>query len=59
MNSIEIFVLCIFAFVSVLYISSRWKEAVKKRDADWMFRPLAGVFDDEHQKPSAFPYLFK
>lgn len=59
MNIIEIIVLCIIAIASLIYIGGRWRDAVRKRDAEWMFRPLAGVYDDENEKPSAFRYFFK
>jgi hypothetical protein len=55
----ELILMLIIAFAAIIYIAKKWREAVNKRDAEWMFRPLAGVFDDEHKKPSAFWYLFK
>jgi len=59
MSAIEIILLCIVVFASNYYISKIWKNAVKKRDADWNSRPAAGVYNDEHKKPSALRYLFK
>ena len=59
MSAIEIILLCIVVFASNYYISKIWKNAVKKRDADWISRPSAGVYKDEHKKPSALRYLFK
>jgi len=48
----------LFLFGVVFAVKS-WKVAVEKRDAAWAFRPLAGAFDDEKSKPSAFWYLFR
>lgn len=59
MSAIEIILLCIVVFASNYYISKIWKNAVKKRDSDWSSRPSAGVYNDEHKKPSALRYLFK